>query len=76
MPAARRFRFEERFRADLIVERKVFVELKSVAELDKVHHKQLLTCLRLTRLKVGYPLNFGAETMKAGISRVVNGLEL
>ena len=67
-------RFEEGFRADLVIERRVIVELKSVARLTPVHGKQLLTYLRLSRLQVGLLLNFGADTMKDGLQRIVNDL--
>ena len=70
-----RLRFDEGFRADLIVEDKVIVELKCVESLSKAHKKQLLTYLRLTDLKLGYLLNFGEELMKHGINRNVNGLD-
>lgn len=63
------------FRADLIVEGIVLVELKSIESLAAVHKKQLLTYLRLTSLQLGLLLNFGAALMKDGIHRVVNGLE-
>ena len=63
------------FRADLIVQNLVIVELKSVEKLAAVHSKQLLTYLRLANLKVGLLLNFGAELMKNGIVRLVNGFE-
>ena len=66
--------FDEGFRADLIVEEKVLVELKSVEHVHPVHKKQLLTCLRLSGLKLGYLLNFGEAVMKTGITRCVNGL--
>jgi GxxExxY protein len=62
------------FRADLIVERKVVVELKSVEQLALVHKKQLLTYLRLADCRLGLLINFGAELIKNGISRVVNNL--
>ena len=65
---------DEGFRADLIVEKKVIVELKSVETLNNVHKKQLLTYLRLTGLKLGYVLNFGEALMKDGITRIVNNL--
>ena len=65
--------FEIGFRADLIVEGKVIVELKSVERLAPVHKKQLLTYLRLTSMKLGYLLNFGADLMKNGIVRTING---
>ena len=63
---------EDAFRADLLVEACVIVEVKSVERLAPVHTKQLLTYLRLTNLRVGLVLNFGAETMKEGVKRVVN----
>ena len=66
-------RFDEGFRADLIVEGKVIVELKSVEKLNPAHKKQALTYLKLTHLKLGYLLNFGEELMKTGIVRVLNG---
>jgi len=67
--------FEEAFRADLLVDEKVIVELKSVEQISKAHRKQIQTYLRLTGLKLGYVLNFGAALMKEGIVRAVNGLE-
>ena len=67
-------RFEEGFRADIIVEGKVILELKSVEQLTKVHGKQAFTYLKLKGLKLGFVLNFGANLMKDGIERVVNGL--
>jgi GxxExxY protein len=66
--------FEEGFRADLVVEDRVVVELKSVERLAAVHSKQLLTYLRLMHLPVGLLINFGAVTLKEGLHRVVNGL--
>lgn len=68
-------RFEDAFRADMIVGDRVLLELKSVEELSKVHYKQIQTYLRLTGYKLGYLLNFGAALMKDGIVRRVNGLE-
>lgn len=67
--------FEEAFCADLIVENKVIIELKSVEILNNAHRKQIQTYLRLTNLKLGYLLNFGAALLKEGIVRAVNGLE-
>ncbi|MDJ0795733.1 MAG: GxxExxY protein [Calothrix sp. MO_167.B12] len=67
-------RLEEGFRADLIVEDKVIVELKSVEAVHPVHKKQLLTYLRLADKKLGLLINFGASLIKDGISRIVNGL--
>ena len=65
--------FDEGFRADLIVNGLVIIELKSVEKLSAVHKKQLLTYLRLMDLKVVYLLNFGDALMKDGISRIING---
>jgi len=62
------------FRADLIVENKVVVELKSVELIAPVHPKRLLTYLRLTKLKLGLLINFNEALIKDGITRVVNGL--
>ena len=67
-------RLEEGFRADLIVEDKVIVELKSVEAVHPVHKKQLLTHLRLANKRLGLLINFGVLLIKDGISRVVNGL--
>jgi iron complex transport system substrate-binding protein len=66
--------FDQGFRVDLLVERVVVVELKSVERLAAVHGKQLLTYLRLLNLPVGLLLNFGAATLKEGLRRVVNNL--
>jgi len=60
------------FRIDLLVDERLVVEVKSVEQLGRVHGKQLLTYLRLTRQPVGLLLNFAGETMKEGIRRVVN----
>jgi GxxExxY protein len=65
--------FDEGFRADLIVEEKVIAELKSAEGVNPAHKKQVLTHLKLTGMKLGYLLNFGAAMMKDGISRMVNG---
>lgn len=65
---------EAGFRADLIVENKVIIEIKSVETLAPVHRKQLLTYLRLTGKKLGLLINFDTELIKDGIVRVVNGL--
>ena len=70
----RGLRFEEGFRADIIVEGKVILELKSVEQLTKVHAKQVFPYLKLKGLKLGFLLNFGANLMKDGIDRIVNGL--
>lgn len=67
--------FDEAFRADLVVEEKVIVELKSVERVSEAHKKQVQTYLRLTECKLGFLLNFGEALMKRGITRVVNGLD-
>ena len=64
--------FEAAFRADLIVNDSLMVEIKSVERLNGAHAKQLLTYLRLTRQPVGLLINFGGETLKEGLKRVVN----
>jgi GxxExxY protein len=66
--------FDEGFRADLLIEGKVIIELKSVEKINPAHKKQLLTYLKLTNTKLGFILNFGAELMKHGIERVINGI--
>ena len=67
-------RLEEGFRADLVVQDKVLVELKSVEKVAPVHKKQVLTYLRLANMKLGLLINFGEALIKDGITRVVNGL--
>jgi GxxExxY protein len=66
--------FDEAFRADILVNGKVILELKSVEKVTRVHKKQLQTYLRLTGFKLGFLLNFGEDLMKMGITRAVNGL--
>jgi GxxExxY protein len=65
--------FEEGFRADIIVEDRLLIELKSVENLAPVHSKQVLTYLRLLKLPLGLLINFGAPTFKDGCKRLVNG---
>ena len=65
-------RIENAFRADMLVEGRLLVEVKSVERLLPLHSKQLLTYLRLMKQPVGLLLNFGGETLKEGIKRVVN----
>jgi len=65
---------EAGFRADLIVENKVIVEIKSVEAIAPVHRKQLLTYLRLADKRLGLLINFDVELIKDGIARVVNKL--
>ena len=64
----------EGFRADLMVENKVIVELKSVEIIAPVHKKQLITYLRLADKRLGLLINFGSALIKDGITRIVNGL--
>lgn len=68
------FHFEESFRADLIVEDRVIVELKSCERLLDVHYKQLLTYLRFSGKRLGLLINFGETLIRDGIHRIVNGL--
>lgn len=68
-------KFIEGFRADLIVDHKVCVELKSVELFSKSDPKQLRTYLRLLNMKLGLLINFNAPLLKDGIMRIVNGLE-
>lgn len=65
-------RFDEAFRADLIVNGKVIAELKPVESLLPAHAKQLLTQLRLSGLKLGLLINFGETHLKNGIKRIIN----
>ena len=66
--------FDEGFRADLVINGQVIVELKSVEKLQAVHGKQLLTYLKLMGLKLGLLINFNEALLKDGIRRVANGL--
>jgi GxxExxY protein len=65
---------DEGFRADLVINEKVIIELKSIEHVKDVHKKQLLTYLKLSERKLGLLINFGESLMKNGITRVVNGL--
>lgn len=65
-------RFEAAFRIDLVVEEKLLLEIKSVERLNGSHAKQLLTYLRLTNQSLGLLINFGGETLREGLRRVVN----
>jgi len=62
------------FRADIIVERKVLIEIKSVEAINDVHHKQTLTYLKLTGIKLGLLVNFNTNDISKSIFRKVNGL--
>ena len=67
-------RLDVGFRADLIVEHCVIVELKSVENTHPIHKKILLTYLRIADRRLGLLINFGVELIKDGISRVANNL--
>jgi len=65
--------FDAAFRIDLVIGNRLLVEIKSVERLNAAHAKQLLTYLRLTKQPLGLLINFGGETLKEGLRRVVNG---
>ena len=65
-------RFAAAFRIDLLVDERLILEIKSIDQLSPVHAKQLLTYLRLTKQPVGLLINFGGETLKEGVRRLVN----
>ncbi len=67
-------KMDQGFRSDLIVNKKVLVELKSVERVEKVHYKQVQTYLKLTGIKLGLLINFNEALIKSGIKRIVNGL--
>lgn len=67
-------KLEVGFRMDLLVNDKVIIELKSVESLARVHHKQILTYLKISKLKLGILVNFNVENIKDGIFRKVNNL--
>ena len=65
--------FTSSFRIDILIEKKVLIELKSVETLLPVHKKQTLTYLKLSNLKLGLLINFGSPYIKGGIERIING---
>jgi GxxExxY protein len=67
-------RMEIGFRADIIIDDKVIVELKSVESLAEIHYKQVQTYLKLTKIKLGLLINFNVPLIKDGIHRIVNNL--
>ena len=67
--------FDEGFRADLVVNEKVIIELKSIEKVAPVHKKQLLTYLKLADKRLGLLINFGEALIKKGITRIVKRLE-
>lgn len=68
------FSFDEGFRADIIVDNAVLVELKSIERLAAAHKKQVLTYLKMASLKLGFLMNYGEPLFKNGVFRIVNGL--
>lgn len=62
------------YRLDLIVEDKVIIEVKSVADIDDIHLAQVMTYLKLSKCKLGLLINFNVDLVKNGIKRVVNKL--
>ena len=65
---------DESFRADIIVNGKVLLELKSVEKTQPVHRKQTLTYIKLANLQLGLLINFGAAVLKDGLYRLVDNL--
>lgn len=65
---------EAGFRADLVIDQKVIIEVKSVEILAKVHYKQVITYLKLTGYKLGLLINFNVDLLKDGFHRIANGL--
>ena len=61
------------FRADLIIEEKVILEIKSIEQLTDIHAKQVLTYLKITKMKLGLLINFNVKLLKEGVKRVING---
>lgn len=66
---------ENAFKADIVVENKLLLELKSTEKISNVYKKQVLTYLKISGLKLGLLINFGQELLRNGITRVVNGLK-
>lgn len=62
------------FRADLIVENKLILEIKSIEKITEVHAKQIMTYLKITKIKLGLLINFNVPLIKFGITRIVNNL--
>ena len=69
-----KIRMDAGFRADIIIDNKVIVELKSIEALAPVHYKQVQTYLKLTNCKLGLLINFNVAMIKEGINRIVNNL--
>ncbi|MGO4770760.1 GxxExxY protein [Flavobacterium sp. W22_SRS_FK3] len=62
------------FRTDLIVENKLILEIKSIEKITEVHAKQIMTYLKITKIKLGLLINFNVPLIKFGITRIVNNL--
>ena len=71
----KQMQFDEGFRADIIVENQVLIELKSLESVSRVHSKQVLTYLRLLDYRLGFLINFGESLIRDGITRLVNRLD-
>ena len=67
-------KLDQGFRADIVVNDKVIIEIKAIELLKRVHYKQLMTYLKLTDLKLGLLINFNEALIKNGIHRIVNDL--
>jgi len=65
--------WKDAFRLDLLVENRIIIEIKSVEELHKVHHKQVITYLKLSGLRLGILVNFNTDFIKGNIFRKLNG---
>lgn len=62
------------FRTDLIIENKLILEIKSIEKITEVHAKQIMTYLKITKIKLGLLINFNVPLIKFGITRIVNNL--
>jgi len=62
------------FRTDLIIENKLILEIKSIEKITEVHAKQIMTYLKITKMKLGLLINFNVPLIKFGITRIVNNL--
>lgn len=71
----KQMQFDEGFRADIIVENQVLIELKSIESVSRVHSKQVLTYLKLLDYRLGFLINFGESLVRDGITRLVNRLD-
>jgi GxxExxY protein len=65
---------DEGYRADIVVEDRIILELKSIKQIEDIHLKQLLTYIKLTKIKLGILINLNELSLKNGIKRVINGI--